>query len=201
MKVCESLIIESLKRGEEKAYRYLFDHHYVVLCKLANGFLQDSFWAETIVDDIFFHLWEIRETLDIKTSLRSYLVQAVRNRCINHLQSEKEKNEIILSQLPLETMDASFLFKDHQSSPLGLLLERELEDKIKKAVSEMPKETLAVFKKSRFEHKKNEEIAAELNISVNTVKYHIKKALAFLRESLGAYMTILLILLILWIKS
>lgn len=194
----EQILVDAIKRGEEKAYRYLYDHHYVVLCKLANGFLQDSFWAETIVDDIFFHLWEIRETLEIKTSLRSYLVQAVRNRCLNHLQSEKDKNEIVLSQLPLETMDTSFLFKDHQSSPLGLLLERELENTIKKVVLEMPKETLVVFRKSRFEHKKNDEIATELNISVNTVKYHIKKALNFLREHLGVYMAILLVLIVLW---
>lgn len=44
------------------------------------------------------------------------------------------------------------------------------------------------FLKSRFEHKKNDEIAAELGISVNTVKYHIKRALAILRQDLGRYL-------------
>ncbi|HBK29562.1 MAG TPA: hypothetical protein DDZ04_07435, partial [Parabacteroides sp.] len=45
-----------------------------------------------------------------------------------------------------------------------------------------------VFLKSRFEHKKNDEIAAELGISVNTVKYHIKRALSVLRQDLGRYL-------------
>ena len=111
MKVDERILVEALKRGEEKAFRHLYDHHYVVLCKMANGFLHDSFWAETIVDDTFFHLWEIRENLEITTSLRSYLVQAVRNRCLNQLAQEMDKQEMSFSELPLETLDASLIFR------------------------------------------------------------------------------------------
>ena len=42
----------------------------------------------------------------------------------------------------------------------------------------------------------DEEIAQELGISVNTVKYHIKQALALLNKELGKYL-----LLILWVLS
>lgn len=170
----EKILIEALKKGEEKAFRYLFDRHYVVLCKFANGFLHDSFWAESIVDDIFFHLWEIRDNLEIKTSIRSYLLQSVRNRCINYMQSAKVKHEISISIFPLETMDENIFFKENHSSLLGFLLEKELENKICEVIKKMPEDTFSVFKKSRYENKKNEEIASDLGISVNTVKYHMK---------------------------
>ena len=44
------------------------------------------------------------------------------------------------------------------------------------------------LKKSRFEGKSYDEISCELNIFVNTVKYHIKNALAMLRKSLCRYL-------------
>ena len=52
---------------------------------------------------------------------------------------------------------------------------------------EMPEECRKVFLLSRYGDKSYAEIADELNISVNTVKYHIKKALSLLREELKDY--------------
>jgi RNA polymerase sigma-70 factor (ECF subfamily) len=67
-------------------------------------------------------------------------------------------------------------------------MENELENEINKVVKQMPKECKAVFEKSRFEEKTYEEIASEMNISVNTVKYHIKNALALFRKKLAKYL-------------
>ena len=69
MENTETLIVEQLKAGNENAYRYLYDHHYALLCHVANGYLKDQFLSETIVGDTIFHLWEIRETLDIRRSI------------------------------------------------------------------------------------------------------------------------------------
>ena len=41
---------------------------------------------------------------------------------------------------------------------------------------------------SRYHDMSYQEIAQDLGISVNTVKYHIKQALVILREKLGRYM-------------
>lgn len=71
MDVKERLIVQKLRNGEQDAYRYLYDRHYVLLCQFANELVGDPFLAETIVGDVIFHLWEIRETLDINSSLRA----------------------------------------------------------------------------------------------------------------------------------
>ena len=96
MEHTETLIVEQLKIGNEDAYQYIYDRHYALLCHVASGYVKDQFLAETIVGDTIFHLWEIRETLEISVSIRSYLVRAVRNRCINYLNSEWE-NRILLA--------------------------------------------------------------------------------------------------------
>lgn len=186
-------LVNSLKSGDNQAYKYIYDHHYVLLCKVAYEFLKDDFLAESIVDDIIFHLWEKRETLEITTSLRSYLVQAVRNRCINYLNLEREKREVRFSVIDRqnEWIDSVFTSDDY---PLARLLEDELEQEIKNAIERLPDECRTVFKKSRFEEKRYEEIARELGISINTVKYHIKNALTRLSADLSKYLLTLMML-------
>lgn len=187
MEHTETLIVEQLKIGNEDAYQYIYDHHYALLCHIANSYVKDQFLAETIVGDTIFHLWEIRETLDISISIRSYLLRAVRNRCINYFNSEREKKEIAFSALmPDEIADDKIIESD--SHPLGTLLERELEEEIYKAINKLPDECRRVFNKSRFEGKSYGEISQDLGISINTVKYHIKNALASLQSNLSKYL-------------
>lgn len=187
----ELQLIQSLKRGDNQAYKYIYDHQYVLLCKIAYEFLKDDFLAQTIVDDVIFHLWEIRETVDITSSLRSYLVRAVRNRCINHLNLEREKREIRFSALDRQNEWINSVFPS-DDYPLAKLLENELEQEIKNAIERLPDECKAVFQKSRFEEKRYEEIASELGISINTVKYHIKSAISRLNADLSKYLLILI---------
>lgn len=190
MENTEKLIVEQLKRGTENAYKYIYDHHYVPLCHVAKGYLHDDFLTETIVGDVIFHLWEIRDSLEISISLRAYLMRAVRNRCLNHLKLEYEQREVSFSTFPAEEFPEKYILSDNY--PLGTLLERELEDKVHSAISRLPKECRTIFMKSRFDNKKYETIAQELEISINTVKYHIKNALSLLQEDLGKYLIFLL---------
>ncbi|MFA6769145.1 MAG: RNA polymerase sigma-70 factor [Parabacteroides sp.] len=193
MKKQEQIIVDLLKQGDEKAYKYLYDEHYVLLCKMANEFVRDVFMAENIVGDTLFHVWEIRETLEINISIRSYLVRAVRNRCINYLNIKREQWEEGFTTIE-ENGDSIMhpnLFSD--AYPLASLLEKELEEEIRQAINRLPDECRAVFIKSRFEEKTYECIARELDISVNTVKYHMKMALSRLNADLSKYLLLLLI--------
>ena len=190
----EKQIIERLKRGDERAFRYIYDRHYVLLCRFAEQLLNDLPLAEEVVDDVIFYLWEHRTEVEITYSLRAYLIRAVRNRCLNELNSLGNRIESRVSSLSvaenLEFLDAIFV---EERTPLGHLLEQELEDELLRRIDELPSECKAVFKKSRFEGKKYEEIAEVLHISVNTVKYHIKNALAYLQEKMGTYLKLLII--------
>lgn len=47
MENTEKLIVEQLKNGNEDAYKYIYDYHYVLLCHIANQYLNDNFLSET----------------------------------------------------------------------------------------------------------------------------------------------------------
>ena len=183
----ESLIVKQLKEGQERAYKYLYDRHYQVLCYVAAQYVKDDFLAETIVGDVIFHLWEVRETLSITTSLRSYLMTSVRHRCMDILKSQQNKREVQVSAVGLQDFPEFSLFRQDEY-PLGRLLEQELEGEVMKSINRLPEDCRRVFSMSRFDDRKYEEIAHELQISVNTVKYHIKHALTLLHEDLGKYL-------------
>ena len=75
MENTEKLIVEQLKNGNEDAYKYIYDYHYVLLCHVANQYLNDNFLSETIVGDVIFHLWEIRVYLaNLHTSFLCNLI-------------------------------------------------------------------------------------------------------------------------------
>jgi RNA polymerase sigma-70 factor (ECF subfamily) len=192
----EKLFICLLQQGDSRAYKYIYDHYYALLCKIAYGFLKDDFLAETVVGDTILHLYEKRESIQIISSIRNYLIQAVRNRSINYLELEWNKRTIHFSAIDEESLQAQILQQTPSDDyPLATLLEKELEQEIHSAIERLPVETRTVFKMSRFQEMKQEDIARELNISVNTVKYHIKQALARLKKDLGKY---LLLLTTLW---
>lgn len=181
----ESLIIRQLKAGREEGYKYLFDHHYQALCLLASRYVHDDYLAETLVGDVIFHLWETRSSLNITTSLRSYLARSVRNKCLDYLGSRSVRTESV----SLED-DPVVPTVENPAHPLGRLLELELEDEIAKSIDRLPDQCGKVFRMSRFSNKKYAEIAAELGISTDTVKYHIKHALALLRKDLDKFLVL-----------
>lgn len=39
----EEHIIKLLRKGDEKAYKYLYEHHYALLCHIAQGYVNDRF--------------------------------------------------------------------------------------------------------------------------------------------------------------
>ena len=77
--VDEKIIIKKLKAGDNEAYKYLYDYHYVALCKLSYYMLKDKIQAESIVSDVIFHLWEIRENLELVPPLRNSGSQTTRS--------------------------------------------------------------------------------------------------------------------------
>ena len=184
----EKQIIRGVKEGDENAFRSLYDNYYHRLFCISRQYLQDDFLAETIVSDVFFHLWETRKTLDIQISLNAYLIRMVRNFSLNYLPKNYVEKEVSLNGLDI-TSPLLFLSDEY---PLGRLLEKEMSEKLHEEINRLPKETRQVFILSRLEELKHEEIAERLGISVNTVKYHIKQALSILRDRLKDYQLVFL---------
>jgi RNA polymerase sigma-70 factor (ECF subfamily) len=184
-------INRAISDGEEWAYRAIYDRHYEVLCRVAYDYVKDRYLAESIVGDTIFHIWERREQLNIQGHIRRYLIRAVRNKCLDLLASQYVRRTVSEGDMVSEEESQNLLDGVDDISPLGILLEKELEDKVVEAVESLPSECRAVFEKSRFEGKSYQEIADSLGISINTVKYHMKGAIARIYAHLERYLILI----------
>lgn len=135
--------------------------------------------AEDISQEVFTRFWENREKAPGIRNLRAFLFIAARNMLLNrlaHIEVEAAYHNYLRNKDA-----ASSLMPDEQ------LAYHELEKKLHKAIVGLPARQQEVFRLSREQGMTYEEIAEQLNISRETVKEHIIKALATLRKALHAY--------------
>jgi RNA polymerase sigma-70 factor (ECF subfamily) len=182
----ENRIIDGLKAGQEAAYQSLYTNHYKALCLFANAFTGSDVASEMIVSDVIFAIWENRATLNIHTSLRNYLMRAVRNRCLNHI-AQADRQSAMRQHVEDEIDAAAAHCEDSFDNPLTRLIEKELDAEINRAIEALPDKTRDIFCLSRFDNLKYEEIAQRTGDSTDVVKYHIKSAIARLKTALKDY--------------
>lgn len=175
MEELENQIIRGLKSGYESSYKQLFNQYYLVLSVFATRYVNNMEIAKEIVQDVFVHLFEIRDSLEIKTSLKSFLYQSVKNRSLNHIK-HYQLHEKHLENLKSES-DTTVDFEEQIKAA-------ELECQIFEVVQNLPAQCRKIFEMSRIEGKRNIEIADSLNISKRTVETQISKALKILRANL-----------------
>ncbi|MGC1241442.1 MAG: RNA polymerase sigma-70 factor [Chryseosolibacter sp.] len=178
---------EALTLGDITAFEMLFRTYYQPLCHYAYSFLQDKEDAEEIVQSTFLMVWEKRETLAIRTSVKPYLYAMVRNACLNVLKHEKIKQKYAGEEIAMAD-------RSHDSVSQAVA-SHELEYRIQLALEELPEQCRMVFKLSRFEELKYAEIAKQLDISIKTVENHMGKALRIMREQLKDYLPLIIVLL------
>jgi len=184
-------LINSIKQGDIAAFETLYKKYYIFLCLIAEHIVRNPSDAEEIVTDVFVKIWNIREKINITSSIKAYLVKAVHNTSINFLERNKISNKLTDS---LNNSDYKFLAWD-SDYPLGQLYEKEIMNILEHGISALPDACQQIFILSRNENMKYIEIADKLGISINTVKTQMKIALARLRETLKDYMMILLFLM------
>ncbi|MCI2122538.1 MAG: RNA polymerase sigma-70 factor, partial [Bacteroidales bacterium] len=81
-------LISRIKVGDRKAFGSLFRIYRPILTSYAMLFMKNE-WAEDVVQDVFFNLWQHRENLDAEGSIHGYLLRSTYNTSINYLSKRK----------------------------------------------------------------------------------------------------------------
>lgn len=166
-------------------FETIFKTHFKGLHAYACTIIKDEAAAEDIVQNTFFKLWEKNELHKLQ-SPAAYLYRAVYNESLNYLKHAKVKHAY-------QTFATSRM--EYNESAAGRTTLRELQEKLDKALSELPQQCRTIFQMSRFEELKYWEIAERLGLSVKTVENQMGKALKLLRMKLVDFLPVLLILL------
>lgn len=171
-------LFSRLQQSDEKAFETIFNTYYASLCLFATQFIGDDAKAEEIVQDLFVNLWSKRAQLRIDRSLKSYLFHAVKNQCLNWIQHGKVREK------HAQSVKERF---EQQVNESDYFLEVGLSEKIAESIESLPEKRREIFKLSREQGLKYQEIADQLGLSVKTVEAQMGLALKQLREKLRDY--------------
>ncbi|GAF02723.1 RNA polymerase sigma-70 factor [Saccharicrinis fermentans] len=162
--------LNGLRKGDRKIFENIFSEYYERLVRFAEGYVFDHQVSEDVVQDFFVWLWENRKSLLLRTSLKTYFFTAVRNRCFDYLKSRKVKDKYRLM-----CIQAVINISDEEIDNSHSL------QQLREAIDKLPPEMSKVFKARYYKQLKIEEVAAELEISVSTVKTQLARGKRKLR--------------------
>jgi RNA polymerase sigma-70 factor (ECF subfamily) len=180
MQATESQNIFNIREGDIRLFEQVFQMYCKELVRYANTILKNADEAEDIVQQLFVNLWQKRESLQVNTSMRSYLYRAVHNCCLNRIKQ--------LSVKQTYTTYMGYAGEQHSAPASAAIQQKEVEKAIGVAIEKLPEQCRKIFKLSRQHGMRYQQIADELNLSVKTVENQMGKALKHMREQLKDYL-------------
>ena len=165
-------LFNRIKAGEKAAFEVLFNDYFQKLCAFVYKYVNDLDASKDIVHDIFLILWQNREKIEVKSSLKAYLFKAVQHNAIKYLNRKKLQDNLRHNPFFNDVIDGKNQIEDPY-------LMRIIYDAIE-ALPEKCKEII-YYRLNGF---KNDEIAANMNIKKHTVENQLNKAREVLKKSI-----------------
>lgn len=178
-------MIRRLNAGDIRCFEACYRFYYKGLCGFSSRWVSPAV-AEDIVQDAMLYIWENRDKLMEELSLKGLLFMIVRNKALDRVTRQGVHTRV---HQQLEKR-----FAEQFDSP-DFYLGTELARLYHEALAGLPEQTRRIFEMSRFQGMTHKQIAAEMEVSPQTVNYHIGQALKVLSVALKDYLPLLLLLL------
>lgn len=179
----EQYLLSKLRMGSQEAFSFLFNTFYADLVLFCGNFIKEKENCEDIVQSVFLKLWEDRENIQIDTSLQSYLLKSVQNRCLDEIRHvdivRQYATNTNLLTLEAYNTDQYILYSD-------------LKEHLNNALKELPYVCREAFELNRFDGLRYKEIAEKLGVSERTIEVRISKALGLLRTHLKEFFIVMI---------
>lgn len=166
-----------LESTPELLLELLHQSYYDRLVYYAWTIIHDKESSRDLVQEAFICYWNQKEQVSTQlVQIRNFLYVNVKNACLKHLRHDKVVGKYMELQDPDPVEEASVLNKMIHAEVLG---------EIYAAIATLPEGCQKISKMGYLEGLKNQEIADQLGISINTVKTQKKRALQLLRLKLS----------------
>jgi RNA polymerase sigma-70 factor (ECF subfamily) len=181
----DTIIWEKIKNNDKKAFEELFNRYHHSLCLYSFGLVKNEETAEEIVNDVFFKIWSKRNSIQINFGIKQYLFRSVSNATIDFIRQNASLSQhsfVEIDELINETTNTN------EEYIISWLENEDLQKDFANAIEHLPPQCKIIFSLSRFDLLTYNEISERLNISVNTVKTQMSRALDTLRKHLEKYL-------------
>ncbi|MBR1575603.1 MAG: RNA polymerase sigma-70 factor [Bacteroidales bacterium] len=180
--------------GEGFDYKDFYLTWYSRSKAFAREYVGDVMEAENIVQEVFLQIYQRRKSFPEDINWVSYLFTAIKNHCLDYLKNRLRRRTLSYDGYDRQAVD-TLRMQALEQLDVDFPDQNRIQERIEKALSALPDRCRQVFVMNKLEGKKQNDIAAELGISVNTVESQMAKAYKILREELKDCIPILFFLL------
>jgi RNA polymerase sigma-70 factor (family 1) len=171
------LLLEHLANGNQTAFEYIFNTYYPRICLYAAPFATEDKQAEDIAKEAFIRIWNSDKRFKSIEHLKNTLYLSTKQIGINHQ---------VAHQRTLQREEKYYSIQQpYEGHHLQHMIQSEVMGELYEAVNKLPEQAKAVIVSTYLEGKSNQEVAEEMNISLQTVKNYKMRALKQLRQHLA----------------
>ncbi len=159
------------KSGDQSAFADLVREHQAMVYSIARHFLRDRALAEDLAQEVFLHLYQKLGSIESRAHLKFWLRKVTGHRCIDHSRRRRIKT-VSVEEAP---------------EPVSIFdwPDAMMQSTLRRIVATLPERPRLVVTLRYQEDLDPAEIADILDMPVNTVKSHLRRSLAILREKMG----------------
>jgi RNA polymerase sigma-70 factor (ECF subfamily) len=172
-------LLQQLKKGDERAFRQLYDRHSRPVAAFIYQLTHSAVDAEDILQDTFLKLWTSREQLPFIEHIGNYIFIIARNKTVDHLRKVARQQQLV---------DQVWENISEVADALDLQLDaRESQQLINNALNQLSDQKQTIFRLSRVEGLSHEDIASRMGLSKSRVKNLQVETLKHIRLFLTRY--------------
>jgi RNA polymerase sigma-70 factor (ECF subfamily) len=188
--VPDGLLVEQALAGDQYAFEVLVNRYHHQLVRHIRGFVQDNDQSYDILQHVYLKLYLSLPILLTNVSLKAWLFQVARNRCLDELRKRYRRVEVHFSTLeredeeeglsPLETIP------DTGPLPEEITEWSELHGSLDSAIVSLPPKFRSIVHLHCFRQLSFAEIGRTLKMPETTVKTYFYRSLPRLRRALAS---------------
>ena len=185
----DSELIEAINSGQKNLYYDLVQRYERKLYNFGLRVCWDVRDAEDLVQETFLNVFRYIKDFRYETKFKNWLYRIASSVCIKKKRKSKfaPERELSLEEfLPKEDSQMPTELPDWASVPVDQLLNQELSDTIKQAITSLPEKYRVVIALRDLEGFSTAETAQILNVTPANVKVRLHRGRLFLREKMKA---------------
>lgn len=186
-------IINPLEVNSEMNFTTFYNTYYQRFVRYAYYYVNDEPTAEDMTHDALLYYWENRHKLAVDMDVLGYILQSVKNKCLNYLKHVQVEWEYSKNYTNLYDWEIDMRIQTLESESYATIFTKDILKIVEDSLAELPQQTREIFLLNRLKNKSRKEIAQLLGVSQQKIDYHINKANDHLKYRLKDYIPFLLL--------
>lgn len=177
------LLFEQIAYGNKNALEQFYVKYYNYLSRFALSYETDQYIIEEKISDVFYYIWEKRDTLHQVLNPKVYVFTMTKNMLFQH--KKKVKMQTVDLGYNYDTLQDKYYVENIEEQLILNEQEFQLQTELLRIINQIPPGSRRIFEMNRVDGLRYRQIAQILDISVRTVENHMSIALRTIDKMLA----------------